>query len=142
MSLDFEPCNGTEDYYIVVNSIKQGQNQESFINLSFLLVETLYMYRLYTQVCDFLVCWTRGIAKNGDGEAQTTSRIGRDEMMLRLHMRSRAGAFMVEDRNNTFGRARMEGIRRRDSRFKYQRIRGVLQAYPDKVPLNEIIETT
>jgi hypothetical protein len=61
-------------------------------------------------------------------------------METRLHMESKDRRFFIESDTGLGSLTVLENLRKSDKRFKYQRIRCVLQAYPSEVVKNEIIE--
>jgi hypothetical protein len=63
-------------------------------------------------------------------------------MKRRWHMRSKNWDYMVESDFSAYGLGALRGIRKVDPDFKYQRIKDVLQAYPDRVKLYHKTETT
>ena len=61
-------------------------------------------------------------------------------MESRLHLESKDKSCFIERQTGLVNLTELELLRKNDNRFKYQRINIVLQAYPDEVPLNTIIE--
>lgn len=60
-------------------------------------------------------------------------------MERRFHIDSKDKQFMVETQPNESGRDYLITLRYNDSRFKGSHIKDVIQAYPDKIPLNILV---
>lgn len=63
-------------------------------------------------------------------------------MKARYHMRSRNWEFFIEAPFNSFGLEYLKRYRASDPDFKFQRIKEVLQAYPNKVENFKKTQTT
>ena len=59
-------------------------------------------------------------------------------MERRYHLSS--SRYMVEAPRTAAGRARLEAIRARDSRFKGRRIQDILQAFPSRIKYYRVYE--